>query len=78
VDEGDEPSADAGPAGRSQPTAAQSTAAQLTAARRRKLDAVFGDVLPETTKDERDQAERNSAKGLGDRWYAENRPPHHG
>ncbi|WP_158889239.1 hypothetical protein [Amycolatopsis anabasis] len=43
---------------------------------RRTLDAVFGDVLPETTSDERDP---ESTRG-GDRrdsWYLDNRPPHH-
>lgn len=42
--------------------------------RRRDLDDIFGDVLPETTSDERDQP-----KGDDDReeWYRLNRPPHH-
>ena len=40
----------------------------------KKLDAVFGDVLPSVTKDELDQESSND----GDRWYHENRPPHHG
>ncbi|WP_406601610.1 hypothetical protein [Lentzea miocenica] len=46
-------------------------------ARRRRLAEVFGDVLPETTSDERGSA---SGDGSGDReaWYRENRPPHHG
>jgi hypothetical protein len=40
----------------------------------RELDAVFGDVLPETTSDERDtEASQHDA----DSWYQENRPPHH-
>jgi hypothetical protein len=45
--------------------------------RRRRLAEVFGDVLPETTSDERGAG---SADGSGDReaWYRENRPPHHG
>lgn len=43
-------------------------------ARRRTLDDVFGDVLPETTRDERDTY---SSAGLPDDWYRENRPPHH-
>jgi len=46
---------------------------------RRTLDRVFGDVLPETTADERDPG---GAPDRGDRerdrWYEENRPPHHG
>ncbi|WAL66492.1 hypothetical protein ORV05_01345 [Amycolatopsis cynarae] len=42
--------------------------------RRRKLDAVFGKVLPDITSDERDteRPQRDS-----DTWYEENRPPHH-
>ncbi|MFB9904600.1 hypothetical protein [Allokutzneria oryzae] len=43
--------------------------------RRRKLDELFGDVLPETTSDERDPADR--ADRRSDDWYYENRPPHH-
>nr|WP_143174398.1 hypothetical protein [Streptoalloteichus hindustanus] len=38
------------------------------------LRRVFGDVLPETTRDERDpEAPRRDT----DTWYRENRPPHH-
>jgi hypothetical protein len=45
------------------------------AQRRRKLAEVFGDVLPDTTRDER----ADDAGGAGDseRWHRENRPPHH-
>lgn len=45
------------------------------ARRRRRLAEVFGDVLPETTSDE-----RGGESGADDReaWYRENRPPHHG
>lgn len=45
------------------------------AARRRRLAEVFGEVLPETTTDE-----RNPDQGAadGESWYRENRPPHHG
>lgn len=55
---------------------------------RRRLDEVFGDVLPEATRDETgDPAdERPTAQGLeapgqdspGDEWLRANRPPHHG
>lgn len=41
---------------------------------RRRLDRVFGDVLPDTTSDERDPDRRT---GHPDDWYRENRPPHH-
>jgi hypothetical protein len=51
-------------------------AAAAEAARRRRLAEVFGEVLPETTADERGGAD----EGAADResWYRENRPPHHG
>ncbi|OZM73486.1 hypothetical protein CFN78_08010 [Amycolatopsis antarctica] len=41
---------------------------------RRTLDEVFGEVLPDTTRDERDD---RPSSGSPDRWYLENRPPHH-
>ncbi|GAA3632295.1 hypothetical protein C8D88_1011444 [Lentzea atacamensis] len=41
--------------------------------RRRRLAEVFGDVLPETTSDERGAAPAEER----DAWYVENRPPHH-
>ncbi len=43
--------------------------------RPRSLDEVFGDVLPETTSDERDPERRRESGS--DSWYEENRPPHH-
>ena len=48
--------------------------------RRRRLAAVFGDVLPETTSDERDPetADDASAEDAGDRWLRSQVPPHHG
>ena len=47
------------------------------AERRRRLDAVFGDVLPDVTADERGPDPRSGKPGDDD-WYLENRPPHHG
>jgi hypothetical protein len=41
---------------------------------RRELDAIFGDVLPDTTSDER---HTESSGGDREAWYRENRPPHH-
>jgi hypothetical protein len=47
--------------------------------RRRRLAEVFGDVLPETTADERDPAEQSGdAEQRGDTWLKEQVPPHHG
>ncbi|MCI2421307.1 hypothetical protein MOQ72_28075 [Saccharopolyspora sp. K220] len=42
--------------------------------RRRKLAEIFGDVLPETTSDDRPD---RSPSTEDERWYRENRPPHH-
>lgn len=44
---------------------------------KRRLDEVFGDVLPETTSDERDPRDARASSTDGDSWYLENRPPHH-
>jgi hypothetical protein len=48
--------------------------------RRRRLAAVFGDVLPDTTSDERDPDSTDGADGeaAGDRWLRAQVPPHHG
>jgi hypothetical protein len=48
--------------------------------RRRRLAAVFGDVLPETTSDERapETAVEASDEDAGDRWLRSQVPPHHG
>ena len=46
--------------------------------RRRRLAEVFGDVLPETTRDERD-GEPSDQDGSGsDAWLRREVPPHHG
>jgi hypothetical protein len=47
---------------------------------RRRLDEVFGEVLPEITRDEAGDLvdERPAAQGAqGDEWLRVNRPPHH-
>ena len=47
--------------------------------RRRRLAEVFGDVLPETTSDDRDAAAAPAAgEEPGDVWLREQVPPHHG
>lgn len=46
------------------------------AERRRRLAEVFGDVLPESTRDDRPAGAPPTS--TDDRWYTENRPPHHG
>jgi hypothetical protein len=45
---------------------------------RRRLDEVFGDVLPATTSDEREPGEGGGAEGGGtDEQLLADRPPHH-
>jgi len=43
--------------------------------RQRRLTRVFGDVLPETTSDDRVDGERGPA---ADEWLRRQVPPHHG
>ena len=45
--------------------------------RRRRLAEVFGDVLPDTTSDERD-AEDGRDDPSSDAWLRDQVPPHHG
>ena len=47
------------------------------AARKKKLADVFGDVLPETTSDEREQDD-DREESEQDTWYRDQVPPHHG
>lgn len=46
-----------------------------TEATRRRVDEIFGDVLPDTTSDEREPGQQRTPDS--DSWYLENRPPHH-
>ena len=45
--------------------------------RRKRLAAVFGDVLPDTTSDERDP-DAGDAEAAGEAWLRAQVPPHHG
>jgi hypothetical protein len=51
--------------------------AEAEARRRRLRDRVFGDVLPETTEDERGPGPGPEGGG-NDEWLRSNVPPHHG
>ena len=56
---------------------------ETAAERRARLDRVFGDVLPETTRDERDPGPPPSAghgddSDSGEEWLRAQVPPHHG
>lgn len=48
--------------------------------RKRRLAAVFGDVLPDTTSDEQDTdgREKGDADDARDSWLRRQVPPHHG
>jgi hypothetical protein len=48
------------------------------AERKRRLAEVFGDVLPETTSDERGQESDAADESARDAWYRDQVPPHHG
>lgn len=47
--------------------------------RRKRLAEVFGDALPDTTRDEREDAVAPAVDETAqDRWLREQVPPHHG
>lgn len=47
--------------------------------RRRRRAEVFGDALPEVTRDEKDPADgADDGESTGDRWLKSQVPPHHG
>lgn len=45
--------------------------------RKRRLAEIFGDVLPETTRDERDDVPPRT-ESANDAWLRDQVPPHHG
>lgn len=50
--------------------------AEAAEARRRRRAAVFGEVLPESTSDDREPGEGDA--GGHEEWLRRNVPPHHG
>ncbi|HET6625855.1 MAG TPA: hypothetical protein VFG63_05660 [Nocardioidaceae bacterium] len=56
----------------------QASEAVREAARRRRLAAVFGDVLPEGARDEKSGAWGDPDGGRDDEWFTREVPPHHG
>ncbi|MBB3663584.1 MULTISPECIES: hypothetical protein [Prauserella salsuginis group] len=76
----DAPTSPDTPAEAADPEAADPEAAERSEtprrapAARRRIAEVFGEVLPETTSDERDPAARSATS---EDWYLQNRPPHH-
>ena len=57
-------------------------AAAREARRRRRLAEVFGDVLPESTRDDQPDPDTSRASGdaggRDDDWFRDQVPPHHG
>jgi hypothetical protein len=73
----DDPHDATSPAADHAPDAAQPRA-RADAARLRRLAEVFGTVLPDVTSDDAgDRRPGDTDSGLDDRWYDDNRPPHH-
>jgi hypothetical protein len=57
----------------------QRSAEQAEADRRRRRARIFGEVLPEGTRDDRADAWERDAGGDGsDEWLRRQVPPHHG
>ncbi len=77
-----EPNAD--PAENTDPAAEADAAEQAEAdwKRKRRLAEIFGDALPEVTRDERDPADetarRKGGESASDAWLKSQVPPHHG
>jgi hypothetical protein len=46
--------------------------------RRRRLAAIFGDVEPSVTSDEKDERAPGKGEPVSDQWLKEQVPPHHG
>jgi len=46
-------------------------------ARRRRLERIFGDVLPDQTRDDADESAGDSVDA-GEDWLKRQVPPHHG
>lgn len=46
--------------------------------RQRRLARIFGDVLPETTSDDRDETSGRDGERGNDAWLRAQVPPHHG
>ena len=74
-DDSENPEAPENP-GRSENPERSEKAEETDWQRRRRLAAVFGDVLPETTSDERDQPD--SSGDASEEWLKRQVPPHHG
>lgn len=59
------------------PTGDRTGDPEAAAARRRRRERVFGEVLPESTSDDRDPG-AGRGEGGHEEWLRRNVPPHHG
>ncbi|HVX55791.1 hypothetical protein [Nocardioides sp.] len=46
--------------------------------KKRRLAEIFGDVLPKTTGDEREETMQERGESTSDAWLKSQVPPHHG
>lgn len=76
--DGSQPSTPSMPESEAQPTPDDGAAVREAAARKARLDRIFGDVLPETTSDERARGQARRGDADADAWLRQNVPPHHG
>ncbi len=52
--------------------------AKAAAERRRRRAEIFGETLPDVTRDERDESAPREREDAGDAWLRAQVPPHHG
>jgi hypothetical protein len=67
--------------GEADETARSRERAREEARRRRRLEEIFGDVIPEQTSDDAepgDQADRRTGEKAQEDWLKRQVPPHHG
>ncbi|MDQ4032389.1 MAG: hypothetical protein M3332_09025 [Actinomycetota bacterium] len=50
---------------------------EVATGRARRLHHVFGDVLPDSTTDDRPDDRDDEESYARERWLRDNRPPHH-
>lgn len=63
----------------SRPGRAESSSGEPEWKRRQRLAEIFGDVLPSSTRDDRDPEDsRRSAVRTSEEWLRSQVPPHHG
>jgi hypothetical protein len=65
-------------AGRRDDTASADEARRAEQARRRRAALLLGDLLPDTTRDERDEGRGGTPSGSRDDELRRDVPPHHG